>query len=222
MPALDSSARAGSQAGPGAGRGPLPGRQAAEPVQAGAVGTVIAPDDIRRALTRIGHEILERTGGAEEVVLLGIPTRGVPLARRLAARLAQTEGVTLPVGSLDITMHRDDLRLRPARPLGHTEIPPSGIDGQIVVLVDDVLYSGRTARAALDALSDLGRPRAVQLAVLVDRGHRELPIRADYVGKNLPTSPAEVVRVLLTETDGEDRVVLQAAPAEPSVPGGSR
>ena len=144
------------------------------------------PSEIRRALTRIAHEILERTDGARDVVLLGIPTRGVPLARRLAERLAQVEGRPAPAGSLDITMYRDDLRLRPARALGHTEVPPPGIDGKIVVLVDDVLYSGRTVRAALDALGDLGRPRAVQLAVLVDRGHRELPIRADYVGKNLP------------------------------------
>lgn len=174
--------------------------------------SVLGPDEIRRALTRIGHEILERTDGAGNVVLLGIPTRGVPLARRLAARLADTEGVRVPVGSLDITLYRDDLRLRPARTLGHTEVPGSGIDGMVVVLVDDVLYSGRTVRAALDALGDLGRPRAVQLAVLVDRGHRELPIRPDYVGKNLPTSKREVVRVLLTETDGEDSVTLQVGP----------
>lgn len=169
---------------------------------------VLGAAEIRRALTRIGHEILERTDGAADVVLLGIPTRGVPLARRLAARLAETEGITIPVGSLDITMYRDDLRLRPARPLGHTEVPAAGIDGKIVVLVDDVLYSGRTVRAALDALGDLGRPGAVQLAVLVDRGHRELPIRPDYVGKNLPTSKREAVRVLLTETDGLDSVAL--------------
>jgi pyrimidine operon attenuation protein/uracil phosphoribosyltransferase len=172
--------------------------------------SVLGPEEIRRALTRIGHEILERTDGAADVVLLGIPTRGVPLARRLAARLEQTEGVRVPVGSLDITLYRDDLRLRPARTLGHTEVPDAGIDGMVVVLVDDVLFSGRTVRAALDALGDLGRPRAVQLAVLVDRGHRELPIRPDYVGKNLPTSKREAVRVLLTETDGEDSVTLQA------------
>ncbi len=169
---------------------------------------VLEPDDIRRALTRIAHEILERTNGAGDVVLLGIPTRGVPLARRLAERLEQVEGRPLPAGSLDITMYRDDLRLRPARALGHTEVPATGIDDKIVVLVDDVLYSGRTVRAALDALGDLGRPRAVQLAVLVDRGHRELPIRPDYVGKNLPTSQREMVRVLLTETDGQDAVLL--------------
>src|SRR5271166_5140464 len=173
--------------------------------------SVLGPEEIRRALTRIGHEILERTEGAGDVVLLGIPTRGVPLAARLAARLEQTEGVHVPVGSLDITLYRDDLRFRPARALGHTDVPASGIDGKIVVLVDDVLYSGRTVRAALDALNDIGRPRAVQLAVLVDRGHRELPIRPDYVGKNLPTSKREAVRVQLTETDGEDSVTLQVS-----------
>jgi pyrimidine operon attenuation protein / uracil phosphoribosyltransferase len=170
--------------------------------------TVLGAAEIRRALTRIAHEILERTDGATDVVLLGIPTRGVPLARRLAQRLSQVEERQAPVGSLDITMYRDDLRLRPARTLGHTDVPAAGVDGAIVILVDDVLYSGRTVRAALDALGDLGRPRAVQLAVLVDRGHRELPIRADYVGKNLPTSQREVVRVLLQEVDGQDAVIL--------------
>ncbi len=174
--------------------------------------TVLEPAEIRRALTRIAHEILERTSGAHDVVLLGIPTRGVPLARRLAERLEQVEGRPAPAGSLDITMYRDDLRLRPARALGHTDIPPAGIDDKIVVLVDDVLYSGRTVRAALDALGDIGRPRAVQLAVLVDRGHRELPIRADYVGKNLPTSQRETVRVLLAEVDGRDAVLLGVSP----------
>ena len=169
---------------------------------------VLEPAEIRRALTRIAHEILERTSGAGDVVLLGIPTRGVPLAHRLAERLEQVEGRPVPAGSLDITMYRDDLRLRPARALGHTEVPTTGIDDKIVVLVDDVLYSGRTVRAALDALGDIGRPRAVQLAVLIDRGHRELPIRPDYVGKNLPTSQREIVRVLLTEVDGQDAVLL--------------
>jgi pyrimidine operon attenuation protein/uracil phosphoribosyltransferase len=169
---------------------------------------VLNPEEIRRALSRIAHEILERTHGGEGVVLLGIPTRGVPLARRLAARIGAFEGAAVPVGSLDITLHRDDLRLRPARALGRTEVPADGVDGKTVVLIDDVLFSGRTIRAALDALNDLGRPRAVQLAVLVDRGHRELPIRADYVGKNLPTAHREVVRVLLEETDGEDSVLL--------------
>jgi pyrimidine operon attenuation protein / uracil phosphoribosyltransferase len=169
---------------------------------------VLAPEEIRRALSRVAHEILERTHGGDQVVLLGIPTRGVPLARRLAARISSFEGAAVPVGSLDVTLHRDDLRLRPARALRRTEVPADGIDGKTVVLVDDVLFSGRTIRAALDALNDLGRPRAVQLAVLVDRGHRELPIRADYVGKNLPTAHREVVRVLLEETDGEDSVLL--------------
>ncbi|MCW2935736.1 MAG: Uracil phosphoribosyltransferase [Actinomycetia bacterium] len=173
---------------------------------------VLTPDEIRRSLSRVAHEILERTHGGEGVVLLGIPTRGVPLARRLAARIGAFEGATIPVGSLDVTLHRDDLRLRPARALQHTEVPREGIDGKTVVLVDDVLYSGRTIRAALDALNDLGRPRAVQLAVLVDRGHRELPIRADYVGKNLPTAHREVVRVLLEETDGDDSVLLGQRP----------
>ncbi len=169
---------------------------------------VLDAEEIRRALTRIAHEILERTHGGDDVILLGIPTRGVPLARRLAARIGEFEGLEVPCGSLDVTMHRDDLRLRPARALGRTDLPVGGVDGQTIILVDDVLYSGRTVRAALDALTDLGRPRAVQLAVLVDRGHRELPIRADYVGKNLPTSQREVVRVLLTEVDGQDAVLI--------------
>ena len=169
---------------------------------------VLEPADVSRALTRIAHEIIERNKGAAGVVLLGIPTRGVPLARRLASRIAAVEGVEVPVGSLDITMYRDDLRLHPARALEHTEVPGGGIDGSVVVLVDDVLFSGRTVSAALDALKDLGRPRAVQLAVLVDRGHRELPIRADFVGKNLPTSTQETVRVLLEEHDGRDAVLL--------------
>jgi pyrimidine operon attenuation protein/uracil phosphoribosyltransferase len=175
---------------------------------------VLESEEIRRALTRVAHEILERTNGGDGILLLGIPTRGVPLAQRLAERAGQFEGRVIPWGSLDVTMYRDDLRLRPARALGPTELPTEGIDGQTVVLVDDVLYSGRTVRAALDALTDLGRPRAVQLAVLVDRGHRELPIRADYVGKNLPTSQREQVRVLLSEIDGEDAVLLGDHDAE--------
>ncbi|CDR05129.1 bifunctional pyr operon transcriptional regulator/uracil phosphoribosyltransferase PyrR [Streptomyces iranensis] len=172
--------------------------------------SVLEAPDIARVLTRIAHEIVERAKGADDVVLLGIPTRGVFLARRLAARLEEITGKPgrIPVGSLDITMYRDDLRLRPARALARTEIPDDGIDGRLVVLVDDVLFSGRTIRAALDALGDIGRPRAVQLAVLVDRGHRELPIRADYVGKNLPTSLRETVKVQLTEEDGRDSVLL--------------
>ena len=169
---------------------------------------VLDESDIARSLTRIAHEIVERAKGAEDVVLLGIPTRGILLARRLHTRLAQITGRDIPFGTLDITMYRDDLRLKPARALEHTEIPPGGLDGRLVVLVDDVLFSGRTVRAALDALGDLGRPRAVQLAVLVDRGHRELPIRADYVGKNLPTSLREAVKVKLVEEDGFDAVLL--------------
>ena len=193
--------------GPSPG-GPVSSGAPARPGDPGSQKRVLEPAEMRRALTRIAHEILERTHGADGILLLGIPTRGVPLARRLAQRAAEFEGRTVPCGSLDVTMYRDDLRLRPARALGRTELPPEGIDGKIVVIVDDVLYSGRTVRAALDALADLGRPRSVQLAVLVDRGHRELPIRADYVGKNLPTSQREMVRVLLAETDGEDAVLL--------------
>ncbi|TJZ44182.1 bifunctional pyr operon transcriptional regulator/uracil phosphoribosyltransferase PyrR [Streptomyces piniterrae] len=177
---------------------------------------VLEGPDIARMLTRIAHEIVERAKGADDVVLLGIPTRGVFLARRLAAKLAEITGRTIPVGSLDITMYRDDLRLGPARTLARTDIPADGIEGRVVLLVDDVLFSGRTIRAALDALGDIGRPRAVQLAVLVDRGHRELPIRADYVGKNLPTSLRETVKVQLTEEDGRDAVLLgvrETAPA---------
>jgi pyrimidine operon attenuation protein/uracil phosphoribosyltransferase len=180
--------------------------------------SVLDAADIGRAVTRIAHEILERTRGAEDVILLGIPTRGVPLAQRLAACMEQVEGREVPAGSVDITMYRDDLRLRPARALGPTDLPSAGIEGKTVVLVDDVLYSGRTVRAALDALNDLGRPRAVRLAVLVDRGHRELPVRADYVGKNLPTSQREVVRVLLTEVDGQDAVLLGES-SDPGRPG---
>jgi pyrimidine operon attenuation protein / uracil phosphoribosyltransferase len=170
--------------------------------------TVVDRGDIARALTRISHEILERNKGPDDLVLLGIPTRGVALARRIADRLSDFEHLAVPSGSLDVTMYRDDLQMRPARALGHTEIPEGGVDGKVVVLVDDVLYSGRTIRAALDAIGDVGRPRRVQLAVLVDRGHRELPIRADFVGKNLPTSHAEKVRVLLDEYDGEDAVLI--------------
>jgi pyrimidine operon attenuation protein/uracil phosphoribosyltransferase len=170
--------------------------------------TVLDARDITRALTRISHEILERNRGAADLVLLGIPSRGVPLAERIAERMASVEGVSVPVGSIDVTMYRDDLRLKPARTLMPTDIPAGGIDGKTVVLVDDVLYSGRTIRAALDALTEVGRPRAVQLAVLVDRGHRELPIRADFVGKNLPTSLAERVRVSLEAIDGVDSVAI--------------
>jgi pyrimidine operon attenuation protein / uracil phosphoribosyltransferase len=170
---------------------------------------VITGADLARIVDRMAHQILEKTDGARGCVLLGIPTRGVPLAHRLAARIEAFEGVAPPTGAVDITLYRDDLRLRGARAVGHTDLPASGIDGLRVILVDDVLFSGRTVRAALDALQDLGRPRAVQLAVLVDRGHRELPIRADYVGKNMPTALSEKVRVRLTETDGADEVRLE-------------
>ena len=169
---------------------------------------VLDGDDIARIVSRISHEILEHAHGAHDLTVLGIQTRGVPLAHRIAARMSEIEGVPVPVGALDITMYRDDLSLRGARPLHETEVPVEGIDGRLVVLVDDVLYSGRTVRAALDALSDIGRPRAVQLAVLVDRGHRELPLRADYVGKNIPTSLDQAVRVRVHEVDGIDEVVV--------------
>ena len=163
---------------------------------------ILSESDLQRVVDRIAHQILEKTSGATGTVLLGIPTRGVPLARRLASRIAAFEGVDVPVGVLDVTLYRDDLRLKATRALGPTDLPPGGIDGRRVILVDDVLFSGRTVRAALDALNDVGRPSSVQLAVLVDRGHRELPIRADYVGKNIPTAQYESVRVSLAETDG--------------------
>jgi pyrimidine operon attenuation protein/uracil phosphoribosyltransferase len=175
---------------------------------------VLDSRDISRALTRISHEILERNKGVNDLVLLGIPTRGVPLARRIADNIASVEGVEVPVGSVDVTMYRDDLRLRPARTLLPTDIPGCGIDGKVVVLVDDVLFSGRTIRAALDAMNDVGRPRGVRLAVLVDRGHRELPIRADFVGKNLPTSLVESVLVRLAEFDDVDEVVISGGVGE--------
>ncbi len=168
---------------------------------------VLGADDVARCLRRIGHEILEANKGADDLVLLGIPSRGVELARRIADVLEEVEGVRVPVGALDITFFRDDLRSQPTRAPLPTVIPPGGIDGKVVVLVDDVLYSGRTVRAALDALADLGRPKAVRLAVLVDRGHRELPIRADHVGKNLPTSHTERVQVRLEAHDGIPDVV---------------
>jgi len=167
---------------------------------------VLDAGDIARALTRISHEIIERNKGAAGLVLLGLHTRGVPLAHRIAARIQDVEGTPVATGSLDVTMYRDDLKAHPTRAPHKTELPPSGIDGKTVVLVDDVLYSGRTIRAALDAISDLGRPAAVRLAVLVDRGHRELPIRADHVGKNLPTARTERVGLRLDEVDGIDEV----------------
>lgn len=193
-------------AGPGAAPDAGPGTSSGTEVLSGA--------DIARALTRIAHEILERNKGAAGLALLGIPTRGLPLAQRLAARIAAVEpGVDAAalVGSLDVTMYRDDLRRHPTRSIGRTELPAglADLDDRVVVLVDDVLFSGRTIRAGLDAVADLGRPRLVQLAVLVDRGHRELPIRADYVGKNLPTALGEIVRVRLAEVDGADSVRIE-------------
>ena len=167
--------------------------------------------DISRALIRISHEILERNAGSTNLVLLGIPTRGAHLAHRIAAIIEGIESKAIAVGTLDITLHRDDLRLRPPRALMPTKIPNTGIEGKDVVLIDDVFFSGRTIRAALDALGEIGRPRAVQLAVLVDRGHRELPIRADYVGKNFPTSLDQSVKVHLTEIDGVDEVLVGKA-----------
>jgi pyrimidine operon attenuation protein/uracil phosphoribosyltransferase len=161
-----------------------------------------------RALTRIAHEIIEKNGGAKDLAFVGLRTRGVTLARRLAAKVAAIDGTSVAVGTLDITLYRDDLDLRGAPVVRGTDIP-FPIKDKTVVLVDDVLFTGRTIRAALDALIDLGRPRMIQLAILVDRGHRELPIRPDYVGKNLPTSRREAVAVRLTEHDGEDRVVIE-------------
>ena len=171
---------------------------------------IMSADDIRRALTRIAHEIIERNKGVEDLVLVGTYTRGVPLAERIAGRLQEIEGRPVPVGRLDITPHRDDLQERGIVPEPRpTELPP--IAAQRVIVVDDVLFTGRTIRAALDALIARGRPRNIQVAVLVDRGHRELPIRADYVGKNLPTAQSEEVEVCLRETDGDDAVVLVRA-----------
>jgi pyrimidine operon attenuation protein/uracil phosphoribosyltransferase len=178
------------------------------------VKVILTATDAARVVDRIAHQILEKTQGAAGTVLLGIPTRGVPLARRLADRIRTFEDVEVPVGALDVTLYRDDLRRNAVRAVGPTELPNGGVDGRRVILVDDVLFSGRTVRAALDALSDLGRPSSVQLAVLVDRGHRELPIRADYVGKNIPTAHDESVRVTLAESDGHDEVRLIGVPAK--------
>ncbi len=175
--------------------------------------------DIDRVLTRIAHEIVERAKGSDDLVIMGIRTRGAPLARRLARRISEIEGEAVPVGAVDITMYRDDLRLRPARAVGATDLPSdAGIDDKTVVLVDDVLFSGRTVRAALDALGDLGRPKRVRLAVLIDRGHRQLPIRADHVGKNVPTAASEKVQVRLLEIDGFDSVTLESGSPKPTGP----
>lgn len=171
--------------------------------------TVLDAHDLARTVDRIAHQVIERTAKSDApAALVGIPTRGVPLARRLADRIRAFDGPDIPIGSLDTTLYRDDLRLHGVRPLAETIEPRGGITGRLVILVDDVLFSGRTIRAALDAIRDLGRPSAVQLAVLIDRGHRQLPIRADYVGKNLPTSVDQNVRVMLSEIDGSDAVLL--------------
>jgi pyrimidine operon attenuation protein/uracil phosphoribosyltransferase len=169
----------------------------------------LSAQEITRALTRISHEILEKNQGADNIVVLGVPTRGAHLASRISSIIATIEGTEVPTGTLDITLFRDDLRIRPPRPIMPTNIPPSGIEDRNVILVDDVLFSGRTIRAALDALGEIGRPRTVQLAALVDRGHRDLPIKADFVGKNLPTSKAQSVKVLLSEIDGRDEVLIE-------------
>jgi pyrimidine operon attenuation protein/uracil phosphoribosyltransferase len=180
---------------------------------------LLSAGDVARTVARMAHQVIEKIAldapGVPPVVLLGIPRRGTPLASRLAERIEEFSGIRVPTGTLDTTLYRDDLRRRPPRPLESTLLPPGGIDDRLVVLVDDVLFSGRTVRAALDALRDHGRPMAVQLAVLVDRGHRELPIRADYVGKNVPTARGEEVAVRLAEVDGVDGVLLRRPLAEP-------
>lgn len=188
-----------------------PSRGATEPAGGHEL---LSEDDVARTIARMAHQVIEKTAAGsrpDTPVLLGIPTRGEHLAGRLAARIAEFSGTEIGVGTLDVTLYRDDLRSKPTKPLAQTQLPPSGIDESTVILVDDVLFSGRTIRAALDALRDHGRPKSVQLAVLVDRGHRELPIRADYVGKNTPTSRAEDVKVLLSEVDGRDAVLLRGA-----------
>ncbi|SDG60577.1 bifunctional pyr operon transcriptional regulator/uracil phosphoribosyltransferase PyrR [Klenkia brasiliensis] len=184
----------------------------------GTPGQLFTADDVTRVVDRMAHQLIERAAsgsgdgdGLADLVLVGIPTRGAPLARRLAARIEAFTGRSVDVGTVDITLYRDDLRTRGVRALEDTRLPDAGIDGRLVVLVDDVLFSGRSVRAALDGLRDVGRPRAVQLAVLVDRGHRELPIKADFVGKNVPTSRSQQVRVRLAEVDGEDGVSVTDA-----------
>ncbi len=170
---------------------------------------IMTADEIRRATIRLSHEIVEKQAGTDGLLLIGIQRRGVPLAQRIAAAILENEGAEVPVGALDITFYRDDLSLVAQQPVVKGTELPMGIDGKTIVLVDDVLYTGRTIRAAMDALVDFGRPQAIRLAVLVDRGHRELPIRADHVGKNVPTSREELVRVHLEETDGEDGVEIE-------------
>jgi pyrimidine operon attenuation protein/uracil phosphoribosyltransferase len=170
---------------------------------------VMDADDVRRAITRISHEILERNGGVDALAVVGIQTRGAFLARRIAAEIADIEGVSVPVGILDITLYRDDLQTVADQPVVNESDIPFDIQAKTLVLIDDVLYTGRTVRAALDEIVDFGRPKSVQLAVIVDRGHRELPIRADYVGKNVPTSESETVAVRIAEKDGSDEVLIQ-------------
>jgi pyrimidine operon attenuation protein/uracil phosphoribosyltransferase len=196
------------------------GSDTSKPAAASSAGVLLSAADVGRVVDRMAHQLIERAaaidpgapdGGLSDLVLVGIPTRGAPLARRLAARVEAFSGTPVDVGTVDITLYRDDLRLRGVRALEPTVLPDAGIDDRLVVLVDDVLYSGRSVRAALDALRDLGRPKAVQLAVLVDRGHRELPIRADFVGKNVPTSRSQQVKVHLSETDGADEVLVTEA-----------
>ena len=172
---------------------------------------ILNSGEISRALQRISHEILEKNHGPENLLLLGIPTRGAYLSRRIAGAISEIEKINLESGTLDITMYRDDLRLKAPRTLLPTNIPGGSIDGRDVVLIDDVFFSGRTIRAALDALNELGRPKSVQLAVLIDRGHRELPIRADFVGKNIPTAKEESVRVHLSEIDSVDEVLIEGS-----------
>ena len=179
---------------------------------------IMTADEIRRATIRLSHEIVEKQAGTDGLLLIGIQRRGVPLARRIADAIAENEGARVPVGALDITFYRDDLSLVAQQPIVKGTELPMGIDGRTVVLVDDVLYTGRTIRAAMDALVDFGRPQAIRLAVLVDRGHRELPIRADHVGKNVPTSREELVKVHLEETDGEDVVEIERLASEAPEP----
>ncbi|ORC26054.1 bifunctional pyr operon transcriptional regulator/uracil phosphoribosyltransferase PyrR [Rhodococcus qingshengii] len=205
---VPEGSRPSDLAGPGNSKAPVGAEAGSETRE------LLSAQDVGRTIARIAHEIIEKTaldgleGTAPRVVLIGIPTRGTTLATRLRAKIEEFSGVRLPIGSLDITLYRDDLRNKPHRPLERTSVPEGGVDNALVVLVDDVLFSGRTVRSALDALRDLGRPRAVQLAVLVDRGHRELPLRADYVGKNVPTARSEDVKVLLQEHDGREAVVI--------------
>lgn len=195
---MTSNVEAATRNGNGSGPSPTPSK------------VIMSAEDVRRALTRIAHEIIEHNRGVRNLVLVGMRTRGIPLARRLAEKLDELENVQVPVGELDITLYRDDIGMRAVQPLVGSTAIPVDVSGKEIVLVDDVLFTGRSVRAALDALIDYGRPKAIQLAVLVDRGHRELPIRPDYVGKNVPTSLDEDVAVLLREIDGADGVEIRA------------